>query len=377
LRWQAPQACTARLSRRLFPEYARHNLDSIIERHRIHCASRHRAMPDAAALWQFWQQLRAQKPLPELDRALQATLQHSALPPQLSTQLAGELPESTGVYCFYGAAGGAGDAAEALLYVGKANNLRERVLSHFSGAHRNAKSQRLTQQTQRIDWIETAGEWQALLHESELVQQQQPVYNRRLRGGEVFSWRFASDATAPELVSLAHGVPSTGDCFGLYRNARAARKALHTLAQEQQFCLKVLGLEPGPGSCFGYQLQRCRGACVGTEAPVRHALRLRLAWARSKLATWPFAGPVAVAEQARGGWFCLLVLDRFRYLGALRFELHDEALSDAELRNRCAALLRSANSAHFDADRYRIIVRLLRQRGARQRIVPLHSESVT
>jgi len=57
LRFQARTLCTVKLSRRLYPEYARHNLNSLIDRHRLkfdlHGAARHRALGDARAVWQF------------------------------------------------------------------------------------------------------------------------------------------------------------------------------------------------------------------------------------------------------------------------------------------------------------------------------------
>ena len=53
LRFQARTLCTVKLSRRLYPDHARHNLDSLIDRHNLQCNSRHRALGDAQAVWQF------------------------------------------------------------------------------------------------------------------------------------------------------------------------------------------------------------------------------------------------------------------------------------------------------------------------------------
>lgn len=54
----APVLCTVGLSRKLFPQHARHNLDTLISRHDIECDSRHRALGDARVLWQLAQQWR-------------------------------------------------------------------------------------------------------------------------------------------------------------------------------------------------------------------------------------------------------------------------------------------------------------------------------
>lgn len=56
--FSAPVLCTVRLSRILFPQHARHNLDTLISRHDIACDARHRALGDARVLWQLAQQWR-------------------------------------------------------------------------------------------------------------------------------------------------------------------------------------------------------------------------------------------------------------------------------------------------------------------------------
>ena len=53
LEFRAKTLCTVKLSRRLYPEHARHNLDSLISRHGLECRARHRALGDAEAVWQF------------------------------------------------------------------------------------------------------------------------------------------------------------------------------------------------------------------------------------------------------------------------------------------------------------------------------------
>lgn len=65
-----PRLCTVRLSRAVYPEYARHNLTALIERHGFSCASRHRAYDDAEVLWQFLQMLEKTLPAEDLEKYL-------------------------------------------------------------------------------------------------------------------------------------------------------------------------------------------------------------------------------------------------------------------------------------------------------------------
>ena len=138
------------------------------------------------------------------------------------------------------------------------------------------------------------------------------------------------------------------EAYGPFRSERDARRALEGKAREAGLCLKLLGLEQGPGSCFGFQLGRCRGACVGKEPPALHDARLRLALASLRLRAWPFEGPVGIRERAVDGAGTLLhVVDRWQHVGTA----HDEG--------EVTELLRASRGRSFDPDSYRIVARCL------------------
>jgi len=332
--------CTVKLSRRLYPEQHRHSLDAVIERHGLICESRHRALGDARVLLDFWSKLRADWPELALARAVHAQLAAKSLPAQLPPELADELPEGAGVYRFFG-------EGDALLYIGKSVSLRTRVLAHFGGERQHAKEQKLAQAVRRVDWRETAGELGALLLESDWVRQQKPLHNRRLKNGAASSTiRLASaPSPAPLIVAIdALGREDLTDCFGLFRSASDARKALLDISRAQQLCLKTLGLEQSEGSCFAYQLGKCRGACVGKEAPALHGMRLQLALSAMKLRAWPFPGRIALHEKSFTAGSEWHVLEHWGYVGTAR----DEDELDSLMRKP---------APRFDADVYRILVR--------------------
>jgi DNA polymerase-3 subunit epsilon len=72
LSYRSRVLCTAKLSRKLFPEHRRHNLDSLIERYDLSCSARHRALGDAEVLWQFMQKLYAEVDAAAIDAAVRA-----------------------------------------------------------------------------------------------------------------------------------------------------------------------------------------------------------------------------------------------------------------------------------------------------------------
>src|SRR5512143_3230796 len=74
LDYEARVLCTVKLSRKLFPEQRRHNLDSLIQRHALSCSARHRALGDAEVLWQFLQKIQAELDAERITAALLAQL---------------------------------------------------------------------------------------------------------------------------------------------------------------------------------------------------------------------------------------------------------------------------------------------------------------
>jgi len=344
-RFRADVLCTVRLSRRLFPQFPRHNLDSLIARHGLRAGDRHRALADADLLWQFWQRLRAEPGEDALAEAVQQQLKRPSLPPHLDPALLDDLPESPGVYLLYG-------ENDVLLYVGKSVNLRQRVFSHFAADTREYREMRLAQEVRCIDWHETVGELGALLLESRLVKQGQPIHNRRLRrAADLCSWKLeevASGDFRPRLVSGQDADFSrTGELFGLFATRREASTVLRKIAEAHALCPVILGLEKPtlPGRpCFAFQVHQCKGACVGKEAIGLHSARLMAALAKLKLDAWPYPGPIGLVE--RDDFLDVEevhVIDGWRYLGTAR--------SEAEVHQ----LLDEAGQACFDRDTYKLI----------------------
>jgi DNA polymerase-3 subunit epsilon len=342
--FSAQVLCTVKLSRRLFPEFARHNLDAVMERNGLTCSARHRALGDAKVLHDFWFKLRRELPETRLAAAVTTVLRAQRLPAHLPAGLADDLPDGPGVYRFFG-------EDDVLLYVGRSNSLRARVCRHFAAEDAAAKDRRLGDQVRRVDWLQTAGELGAMLCEAEWLKTLTPVYNRRNKGqAQCHTLRVI--APSPPAVQ-SHPIEAVAiedidlkalmQCFGVFHSEKDARKALTDIARAQHLCLKVLGLEDGAGSCVAFQLGKCRGACVGREALILHNTRLQLALSSLKLKAWPFPGRIALREHPRRA--DLHVFDHWAYLGTARDA--DELAAFRERDTRPA----------FDVDVYRILMR--------------------
>jgi DNA polymerase-3 subunit epsilon len=341
LRFRAPVLCTVKLSRRLFPQFRKHSLDSLIERHGLSVAGRHRALADAQAIHQFWRRVHQELDALAIDKAVAELTAGPKLPPQLDAAALDDLPEGPGVYLFYG-------ENELPLYVGRGKDIRQRVLAHFSGDKRSAREAALLQELRRIDWRATDGEIGALLVEAELIKQLQPAHNPRPHAkGELCSWQLSESGPGlwqPRLLSAGDvDLGRSRDLFGLFKSAREARKVLEQLAEEFGLCHGLLGLEQvRPGRpCFAHQMHKCRGACVGKESPSMHSGRLMAALAKIRLKPWPFGGAAKLREGD-----AVHVIDGWRYRGTAR--------TDQEVVG-----LMEGPEGDFDADIYKVLVKLV------------------
>ncbi|MBS0336370.1 MAG: hypothetical protein JSS40_06090 [Proteobacteria bacterium] len=359
LRYNARTLCTVRLSRKLYPEHARHNLDAVMGRHGIVCQARHRALGDAQVLWEFLGVATRERGFEAVAEAARAITKQPALPPAIDRAAIDAIPDLPGVYLFYGEAG-------APLYVGKSIAMRTRVLSHFSDDVRSAREAQMAREVRSIETIRTCGELGALLKEAELVKTLLPVFNRQLRrvsGLSTFVFEPAKDPA--HALRLAGGEEIEGGSLpfmhGLFRTKRAALAALRELADEHGLCLQALGYEKPQrkGACFRHQVGKCAGLCAGKETLLSHHARVSAALARLKVLAWPYRGPVGLVEaDAERDATDIHVVDNWCYFGTARTE------------GELAALLESPPRGRFDVDQYKILVKYLAGK-ARMRIVEL------
>jgi DNA polymerase III subunit epsilon len=342
-KYLAKTMCSVRLSRRLYPGEAGHDLDSLIERHGLECELRHRALPDALAVWHFMRAALEEHGEEVFAVAARQVAREPVLPPHLDRAALDEIPEAPGVYIFH-------DVKP--LYVGKSRSLRSRVMQHFIATSSWARRVR------RIEWQRTAGELGALLLEAKLVKELNPEFNRQLRRpGQLCGFAFDGKRLrlAAEEEIDADTLPFV---YGLWRSRRAALQALRETADEHGLCLQTLGFDAKKkGSCLRHQIGRCSGVCAGRENVHVHHARVATALATLKSVAWPHRGALGVVEEDPSRDATEVhVLDRWCYLGT--------AKTDGEV-----AELLEERRAQFDYDHYRILSRHLEKPGVR--VVPL------
>lgn len=345
--------CSVKLSRRFYPLAKRHGIDAIVSRLGLHIENRHRAMDDAQVISHLFAQISADYPQHEINTVCRQLMQQTRLPSQLDSAEIDKLPESPGVYQFY-------DTNGALLYIGKSINIKQRVLSHFA-AQSSLRSNEMQQQLSHIAFTETPSDFGAQLLENQLIKSETPLYNRRqTKAKRLFQLVLTMDKQGYQHVQIEMAdlsqPPALANRYGLFRSQRKAQQTLLKLVGEHQLCQQLTGLEPAKkGSCFGFQLKKCKGACAGHELAAHYNLRLQSALIGLKNQMWPWPGAILVTELPPNGntdHAHYHLIDQWLYLGRV------DDIETAYLR-----LSKNADTPnYFDLDAYKIQLRFLLKR---------------
>ncbi len=167
------------------------------------------------------------------------------------------LPDAPGVYRMLGPDG-------AVLYVGKAKNLKKRVSSYAKSGGHTERIARMISETAEMLFVTTASETEALLLESNLIKRLKPKYNVSYRDDKSFpNILLREDHPFPQLLKHRGARSTKGIYFGPFANAGAVNRTLNTL--QRAFLLRSCSdsvFETRTRPCLLHQIKRCSAPCV-------------------------------------------------------------------------------------------------------------------
>ncbi|EKS36902.1 excinuclease ABC subunit UvrC [Afipia broomeae] len=167
-------------------------------------------------------------------------------------------PTSPGVYRML-------NAANDVLYVGKAKSVKKRLASYARPTGQVARIARMIAMTANVEMISTATETEALLLEANLIKQLRPRFNVQLRDDKSFPYiLITGDHWAPQIVKHRGAQTRPGRYFGPFASVGAVNRTITAL--QRAFLVRSCTdsfFESRTRPCLLYQIKRCSGPCTG------------------------------------------------------------------------------------------------------------------
>jgi excinuclease ABC subunit C len=184
--------------------------------------------------------------------------------PSLELQLK-TLPSEPGVYRYY-------DKKDQLLYVGKAKNLKKRVLSYFNKNLSGYRTRIMVGKIQRLETTIVNSEYDALLLENNLIKEHQPFYNVMLKDDKTYPWICIKNEDFPRIFLTRTKIKDGSEYYGPYAKVRPAKILLDTI--KHIYKLRTCNLNLAPSKieegkykvCLEYHIKNCEGPCEGLES---------------------------------------------------------------------------------------------------------------
>src|SRR5438067_9389089 len=167
-------------------------------------------------------------------------------------------PSSPGVYRMI-------DANGDVLYVGKAKNIRKRIIAYARPTGYDPRIERMIAATAALEFVSTATETEALLLEANLIKRLRPRFNVLLRDDKSFPYiLITADHWAPQMLKHRGARTREGNYYGPFASVWAVNRTITAL--QRAFLLRSCSdafFESRTRPCLLYQIKRCSGPCTG------------------------------------------------------------------------------------------------------------------
>ena len=216
------------------------------------------------------------------------------------------------------------DANGDVLYVGKAKNIRNRILAYQRPTGHTVRIARMVAATASVEFVSTATETEALLLEANLIKRLRPRFNVLLRDDKSFPYiLITADQPAPQIAKHRGARNRPGDYFGPFASVWAVNRTITAL--ERAFLIRscsdaVFASRTRP--CLLFQIKRCSGPCTGEIAPADYAELVREAKAflsgKSRIVKEELAAEMEKASGALDFERAAVYRDRLAALSAIQ-----------------------------------------------------------
>ncbi|WP_136483061.1 exonuclease domain-containing protein [Cognatitamlana onchidii] len=251
--------CTIRLARKLIPGHKSYSLGKLCKALNIPIVGRHRARGDAeATVILFEMLLNTTNAETVFSDFLKKSSKEATLPSHLPTSVFNILPNTPGVYYFKNKKG-------KIIYVGKAKDIKKRVLSHFYS--KTKKSLAMCRETADIDFELSGSELIALLMEDAAIKKHYPEYNQAAKRSKK-RYAIFSYTDRKGIVHIAYNtLKASPNPVLILDSITECRQEIERICSQFQLCPKYCHLQEAVASCNHFRIHTCNGVCKDEELP--------------------------------------------------------------------------------------------------------------
>ncbi|MEO6537530.1 MAG: excinuclease ABC subunit UvrC [Ferruginibacter sp.] len=180
------------------------------------------------------------------------------------SKIAASIPAAPGIYKYY-------DAANQLIYVGKAKHLRKRVSSYFVKTFSSYKTTELVRRIHKIEFTIVNTEQDAFFLENSLIKEYQPLFNINLKDDKSYPYIVVKNEPFPRVFFTRKKIKDGSQYFGPYTSVAKVRDLLNFIKQNIQLRNCKLNLSAFNINkkkykvCLEYHLGNCKGPCEGYQ----------------------------------------------------------------------------------------------------------------
>jgi len=274
--FNSKKLCTVRLSRKVFPGFRSYSLGNLCHSLGIKINERHRAGGDTEATVKVFQLLLQNDKEQHIQKSLQRNSKEQTLPPNVPKEHFEKLPYTPGVYYFHNEKG-------KIIYVGKANNIRYRVNSHFSNNSDSRQKQNFLRHTHAISFQQCATELMAFILESTEIKKIWPVFNySQKRWEDVYGIFEYEDQNGYLRLAIEKNKKRLNPVYSFHYLVDG-HTLLRKVIRDFNLCPKLCFIQTGNEKCEGIKENYCKGACELKEKPASYNSRVKEAIASMQI----------------------------------------------------------------------------------------------
>jgi DNA polymerase-3 subunit epsilon len=312
--------CTVELSQKLLPDQPAYSLGKLVRNLGIPFSDQHRAHGDAKVTLKLFELLLEKDVHKTILKEHINTKNPNRVPSKYLT-LIDKLPSDMGVYYLH-------NSENEIIYIGKSNNIKKRVLSHLTGTQR--KSIAIQSELSHVTFSLTGGELVTLLKEQNEIKINAPKFNRAMRF-RIFPMGIRIDTTETYPKLIIEQVKMDTKYISVFRSQKAAKTVLFRWAESFGICLHKTSLSNSDAACFNHGIQKCEGACVGEESPESYQERIQMLL---KDLSYPHATFLIVEKGKKHGESSFVYVEGNVFRGYGYHELNHQIKNQPQIESR-------------------------------------------